>query len=403
MMMRAKSLIIALSIVTFLLTIPSLSFAQRWHYALLTEPSSYQLRWGEREPPSEDMVSMPPGLDTSRTIPFSPGCYKIGTSGFVLSYKVEDSILRGVIDVVVWDEVTGETFWNQTYNRVPKEGKISLVGLVLPSYITILRFQVSWAGSGTMFTRFSVFVVLDAPKAPMEPAWVNLLRYSCRWGRGTSNLEDAAQAITFGVFFQRPGFAYPSDTNTYWVNTLTNPPSFMLKALLDEWNAGRWTDGNCVNVSCLTMLALCRVGLDFSTRQLTGTVDPFTLNFRTNPICLIGSDPTIDQTYSPWDWTYHQVCVLSNALLPPSNTGLWDPKAAQKEDLNGNGYRNPPAHHPSHLWPEFDYWQKPRMQGASLGLVNSPLQEPTYPQHPNVPGFWSLGTWKCSVSANPWP
>ena len=192
-------------------------------------------------------------------------------------------------------------------------------------------------------------MVLDAPKAPMNPAWVSLLRYSCRWGRGTSNLDDAAQAITFGVFFQRPGFAYPNNTWSYW---LLGPPdyptyTFMLKALLDRWNSGTWTKGNCVDVSCLTMLALCSVGLDFSVRQLTGTVDPNTGNSFTNPLCPIGSDPTLDWTYSPWEWGYHQVCVLTGAPDPPSNAaGIWDPTAAQKEDLNGNGYRNPPAHHP---------------------------------------------------------
>jgi hypothetical protein len=214
------------------------------------------------------MVAMPPGLDTSRTIPTSPGCYKVGKSGFWLSYSVEDAGLVGGLFVVVWDGITGETVWQRYYYPVWQEGVVSLDGLVLPSYITVLGFQVVWLGYGSMFTRFTVFVVLDEPKAPMNPAWVSLLRYSCRWARGTSNLDDAAQAITFGVFFQRPGFAYPKDTASHWLKGTT----FMLKALLDEWNAGRWTDGNCADVSCLTMLALCSVGLDFSVRQLTGTL-----------------------------------------------------------------------------------------------------------------------------------
>jgi hypothetical protein len=263
-----------------------------------------------------------------------------------------------------------------------------------------------------MFTRFTVFVVLDEPKAPMNPAWVSLLRYSCRWARGTSNLDDAAQAITFGVFFQRPGFAYPKDTASHWLRGTT----FMLKALLDEWNAGRWTDGNCADVSCLTMLALCSVGLDFSVRQLTGTLlplppycgrncpppwedGPIGFHFHTNDICSIGSDPTMDWTYKWWAWGWHQVCVLTGAPDPPSNdAGIWDPTAAQKEDLNGNGYRNPPAHHPNHLWWQKDYWQKSHTQvpGAWLGLVNEPIQGANDPQ------LYDSGTWKCGVSAGSW-
>ena len=235
---------------------------------------------------------------------------------------------------------------------------ISLDGLVLPSYTTVFGFQVVWLGYGMMFTRFTVFVVLDEPKAPMSPAWVSLLRYSCWWGRLTNNLDDAAQAITFGVFFHkignphRLGFGYT--TKTSWTDLGTNPPTLKLKAIFDEWNAGRTVYGNCLDISCFTMVALCSVGMDFSTRQLTGSLlsppDPDAGNFRTNPLCPIGSDPTVDVTYSPWAWLWHQVCVLTGAPNPPSNAaGIWDPTAAQKEDLNGNGYRNPPAHHPNHL------------------------------------------------------
>lgn len=108
-------------------------------------------------------------------------------------------------------------------------------------------------------------------------------------------------------------------------------------------------------------------------------------------------------TYRWWAWLWHQVCVLTGAPDPPSNAaGIWDPTAAQKEDLEGYGYRNPPAHHPSHLWPEFDYWQKPRIIGAPLGLVNAPQQTTTAPRYPTSPLFWSLGTWKCDVSADPY-
>ena len=96
-------------LITCLWAFPSPSLAQiRWQYCLLVTPESYPLRWGERELPNADMVSMPPGLDTSRTIPTSPGCYKIGTDGFVLYYSVEDAGLVGGLFVIVWDEITGE-------------------------------------------------------------------------------------------------------------------------------------------------------------------------------------------------------------------------------------------------------------------------------------------------------
>jgi len=401
-------LVVAL-LIACLWAFPSPSLAQiRWQYCLLVSPASYPLRWGETEPPDADMVAMPPGLDTSRAIPTSPGCYKVGTSGFSLAYSVEDQVKWGTLVVVIWDQATGDTIWQRTYNFVPRQGQVVLEGFVLPNYITLVGFQVTWSGSGVIFTRFNVFVVLDAPKAPMDPAWVSLLRYSCWWGRGTSNLDDAAQAITFGVFFHkisdppRPGFGYT--TKTSWTNVRTNPPTLKLKAIFDEWDAGRTVYGNCLDISCFTMVALCSVGMDFSTRQLTGTLlsppDPDAGNFRTNPLCPIGSDPTVDVTYSPWAWLWHQVCVLTGSPDPPSNAaGIWDPTAAQKEDLNGNGYRNPPAHHPNHLWWQKDYWQKPHTQvpGAWLGLVNEPIQGANDPQ------LYGLGTWKCQVDTGPWP
>lgn len=96
-------------IITCLLTFPSPSLAQLlWRHCLLTSPSSYPLRWGEKEPPEEDMVAMPPGLDTSRNIPTSPGCYKVGTSGFSLAYSVEDQVRFGALAVIIWDQVTGD-------------------------------------------------------------------------------------------------------------------------------------------------------------------------------------------------------------------------------------------------------------------------------------------------------
>jgi hypothetical protein len=75
-----------------------------------------------------------------------------------------------------------------------------LDGLVLPSYITVLGFQVVWLGYGIMFTRFTVFVVLDEPKAPMNPAWVIVLRISCQWARGIATAEAAAKVLTENLY-----------------------------------------------------------------------------------------------------------------------------------------------------------------------------------------------------------
>jgi len=367
----------------------------------------YQLRWGQTED-SQDLITPVNALG-------NPLCAKMGSSwsatlegvGGLIGWKVSYARLRSLVDGTVHFTVND-----------PGVGNLKMPGQPyplpdVPSYVDHAQLEVSyvicyWGSWGptyylTPIYSSEVFVVLDAPKAPMNPAWVSLLRYSCRWAWRTSAIHDAAQAITFGVFFQRPGFAYPVDSAAHW---LVGPPdypayTFMLKALLDQWNNGIWTDGNCVDVSCLAMLALCSVGMDFSTRQLTGRVHAVTGNFLTNPLCPTGSDPTLDWTYSQWQWAYHQICVITGSPDPPSNdAGIWDPTGAQKEDLNGDGYRNPPAHHPNHPWTQFDYWQKPRVMGTSLGLVNNPLQYANDPRYPSNPPFWAQETWKCAVSAD---
>lgn len=80
--------------------------------------------------------------------------------------------------------------------------------------------------------------------------------------------------------------------------------------------------------------------------------------FTTNLACPIGSDPTYDWTYTTFAWAFHQLTVGDGLV--------WDACAAQKEDLAGNGYRNPPS-----SWLLFGYWQTPAGQ-MTRGLVASP-------------------------------
>jgi hypothetical protein len=314
-------------IVVLLFFILSHSFAQRWRYCLLVAPESYPLRWREREPPDADMVAMPPGLDTRRTIPTSPGCYKVGKSGFWLSYSVEDAGLVGGLFVVVWDEITVETVWQRYYYPVWREGVVSLDGLVLPSYITVLGFQVVWLGYGSMFTRFTVFVVLDEPKAPMNPAWISVLRISCQWARGESTVEGAARKLTMEL--HRNGnynggelayTRYPSDPDT--------GEYFYLRAYLeDDLGRGRYW-GQCNDFADFLTCLITSVGTPRSVQRTHPLVtirritdlpngNPgYLLVFETNPLDAAPTGP------SSWDgqssWAYHQFC------LDWANNEVWD-------------------------------------------------------------------------------
>jgi hypothetical protein len=209
------------------------------------------------------------------------------------------------------------------------------------------------AGSGRSTSMWSeVFLVLDRPKPPMDPAWVTFLRYTCKWARyrpGPNNVslwdartrtfDEATQRVTFGFFYQRPGVAYT--LRTTWVDPRTR--IFYLKELLDYWNGGTWVGGNCWDVACLNLMAMCSIGIDFMYRQLTGDGEDGV--FWTHPICPIGSDPLRDDTYVIYGWAWHAISTVNGEQFN-AEARVWDPTAAQKLDLEGASYRNPPAHYP---------------------------------------------------------
>jgi len=52
----------------------------------------------------------------------------------------------------------------------------------------------------TVNTPSEVFVVLDAPKAPMSPAWVSVLRLSCSWAQQSTTALRAAELLTLKIW-----------------------------------------------------------------------------------------------------------------------------------------------------------------------------------------------------------
>ena len=88
----------------------------------LVSPESNPLRRGATDPPDAAKVAMPPGMDTSRAIPTYSGCYKVGTGGFSLAYKVEDKVPYGTLEVVIWDE--GTSFGSGLTTLCRGEGKL---------------------------------------------------------------------------------------------------------------------------------------------------------------------------------------------------------------------------------------------------------------------------------------
>ena len=245
---------------------------------------------------------MPPGLDTSRAIPTFSGCYKVGTGGFSLAYSVEDQVEFGTLLVVVWDEGTGEIIWQRTYDFVPRRGQVVLEGFVLPSYITSVGFQVTWSGCGVIFTRFNVFVVLDAPKMPMDPAWVSVLRISCQWARGESTPDGAANTLTQRLWDEGE---YNGGRLAYTRYICTSPGNRDWNINQNNLNGlppGKPT-GQCNDFADFLVCLITSVGAFDAVAQRT---HPLGLGwwFHYKEIDSAGPLPPQEG-----DWNYHQFCV----------------------------------------------------------------------------------------------
>jgi hypothetical protein len=158
------------------------------------------LRWGETED-SQDLITPVNALG-------NPLCVKMGSSwsatlegvGGLIGWKVSYARLRSLVDGTV----------NFTVND-PGVGNLKMPGQPyplpdVPSYVDHARLEVSyvicyWGSWGPTYYLMpiyssEVFVVLDAPKAPMSPAWVNVLRLSCSWASRAADEATAARKVT---------------------------------------------------------------------------------------------------------------------------------------------------------------------------------------------------------------
>jgi hypothetical protein len=229
--------------------------------------------------------------------------------GFSLVYSVEDQVSEGTLVVIVWDEGTGETIWQRTYNFVPRQGQVVLDGFVLPNYITLVGFQVTWGGSGVIFTRFDVFVVLDAPKMPMDAAWVSVLRISCQWARGENSPDGAANMLTQRLWENGEyNGGYIAFTRYVCDGSGNISPNATEYFYLREFIANGLV-GQCNDFADFLVCLITSVGAFQAAAQRTHPLGSGA--FHTKVIDPAGSMPPQDV-----NWQYHQFCIYG--------TDVWD-------------------------------------------------------------------------------
>jgi len=214
-------------------------------------------------------------------------------------------------------------------------------GLVLPSYITVLGFQVVWLGYGMMFTRFTVFVVLDEPKALMSPAWVSVLRISCQWARGETIPDGAANTLTQRLWDEGE---YNGGYLAYTRYICTSPGNiewnigevFYLKAFINRYNLTGKPTGQCNDFADFLVCLITSVGAFQAAAQRT---HPLGLGwwFHYREIDPAGPLPPQES-----DWNYHQFCIYGSdvwdsclAFVSGSPQGV--PKKLARDAVYYNG------------------------------------------------------------------
>ncbi len=252
---------------------------------LYAEPvgEHYRIRWGEREPPEDDLVK-----------PYPP---PIWANGYAACFKKGSQITlrlirrQGAPEVKGWkvlyaelrSKVTGDVYWVHKESRMlgPNEGYF--LGS-LPDFIEWAELRGSvimevgppqppepepGGSESSLLVQpidrvTEIFVVLDKPKSPMDPAWVNVLRISCSWARGMSTWKAAANRLRDQVF---NNCEYDGGSLFHhfegWQNTEigceTTEETFHIKTFLSQSEPRR---GNCNALTDFLCCLMTSVGIN---------------------------------------------------------------------------------------------------------------------------------------------
>jgi hypothetical protein len=301
-----------LLMVTLLITLASNLCMAQYRFS----GTFYQLRWGETED-SQDLITPVNALG-------NPLCVKMGSSwsatlegvGGLIGWKVSYARLRSLVDGTV----------NFTVND-PGVSNLKMPGQPyplpdVPSYVDHAQLEVSyvicyWGSWGptyylTPIYSSEVFVVLDAPKAPMSPAWVNVLRLSCDWASRAADEATAARKVTNALHlwgeYQEGEWFTRHRTDSFEL--------FYLRMCLAEFMSS-FIVGQCNDFADLLLCLQTSLGLSNRAVQRTHSLSQRTrpiddeewtlLYFRTKPLDVAhwGSSHYDGVSF----WTYHQFCI----------------------------------------------------------------------------------------------
>jgi len=169
---------------------------------------------------------------------------------------------------------------------------------------------------------------LDAPKAPMNPAWVSVLRYSCWWASQAQDAPTAARKVTNALHlwgtYNGGVTAFTSNETDIW--ELFHLRDFIQSGLMGQCND--FADfllclQTSLGVSGLKVQrthALFNRGFSLVGHQVT------VVSFTTNRIDVApwGTNGGTDPNDGIVTWVYHQYCLnVASSLVWDGALQLW--------------------------------------------------------------------------------
>jgi hypothetical protein len=334
-MVTLRNLTICFVVIFFSHATPSL--CRELHF---DSTDRYNIRWGKQDGDA-DLVKCRHGLTVGYS--FGPACFKKGSYiivSLVLDdtpedkvvvdwYHVENGLYRAIGVDSNGNPVTEET----AFMSLPVQeqgqgvGKVFIMG-PLPDWIEwcVLKVRVIFVHQGkqgrvgvSALHWCEIFTVLDEPKAPMNPAWVSVLRISCQWARGESTVEGAARKLTKELHKQGK---YNDGTSTFVEVPYPDlGETFYLKKFLEHPNFP-W--GQCQDFADFLVCLFTSVGIEaFSQRThlLPPSRHRVTLpDGREGRLLGFGTYPldTAPSGQSDYDgikqWSFHQFSLFNNKV-----------------------------------------------------------------------------------------
>lgn len=286
-------------------------------YVELSSPNPadgpFPLRWGNQEPPDADRVPFPPGW----LINGDPCCFKAGaTVRLSLKQIAPDPVHGRIVEcgvgyLTLYSRVTGEvlrTYPNayflpadQPYDFGPLVEWVEYASLELAVYVV---YESGWGEDGYHGFVDEMFIVLDEPKSPMNPAWVSVLRISCRWARGETTPDGAARKLTE---MTHKNTTYDAEALLFCYPPLPDQGEyFFLKLFMED--PQRKMRGQCNEIADFLCCLMTSVGIRASVQRTNRRPFPIEKAFWTNRLLVKeGELPT----YRFHHWHYHQYVLFN--------------------------------------------------------------------------------------------